>query len=236
MTATRVKQFPNVYYDEPGLKKLAGAGRHREIIGGLWDEIGQLQTEFLVGNGLKPESWFVDIGCGSLRAGVKLVPYLLPGHYHGIDISNALLEAGYEREIVPNGLGARLPRGNLLCNENFDISAFGRTFDFAMAQSVFSHLPIGELSNCLARIAPFFGAGARFFATYFECPEDWPDDQPMRHVPGDTITHAESDPFHYKRSWIGGRTRHPAWELEFIGGWKHPRGQKMLKFTRTVKQ
>lgn len=229
-------QFSNIYYDEPRLKRTINEGRHREIIGGYWDEIGHLQTEFLVGNGLKPDSWFVDIGCGSLRAGVKLVPYLLPGHYHGIDISKALLDAGYEREIVPIGLDKRLPRSNLLCNERFDLSAFDRMFDFGIAQSVFSHLPIEELTACLSRIAPFFVAGANFFATYFECPEDWPQDKPLRHEPGNTVTHAEVDPFHYKRSWIGEKTEHLGWVLEVIGDWKHSRDQKMLRFVRTGKQ
>src|SRR6476620_10345865 len=58
---------------------------HRDYVGGLWDEIGQLQFDFLVSNGLKPQHYLLDIACGSLRAGIHFIPYLETGHYLGID-------------------------------------------------------------------------------------------------------------------------------------------------------
>ena len=42
---------------------------HRGVVGGMWDEIGKLQFEFMVKQGLKSEHKFLDIGCGSLRGG-----------------------------------------------------------------------------------------------------------------------------------------------------------------------
>ena len=42
-------------------------GKHRESVGGMWDEIGCLQFEFLKKQGLLPEHKFLDVGCGSLR-------------------------------------------------------------------------------------------------------------------------------------------------------------------------
>ncbi|MGG6294672.1 hypothetical protein ACQ4M4_09620 [Leptolyngbya sp. AN02str] len=44
------------------------AGKHRQFIGGLWEELGQLQFDFLKENGLLPEHRLLDMGCGSLRA------------------------------------------------------------------------------------------------------------------------------------------------------------------------
>lgn len=44
-------------------------GPHRGAVGGMWDQIGKLQFEFMVKHGLKPEHKFLDIGCGSLRGG-----------------------------------------------------------------------------------------------------------------------------------------------------------------------
>jgi hypothetical protein len=52
---------------------------HRGFIGGLWDELGRLQVDFPVSEGLEPAHVLLDIGCGSLRGGVHLIPYLEPG-------------------------------------------------------------------------------------------------------------------------------------------------------------
>jgi hypothetical protein len=50
-------------------------GGHREYVGGFWDEIGKLQFDFMVQQGLKPSDCFLDIACGALRGGVHFSPY-----------------------------------------------------------------------------------------------------------------------------------------------------------------
>src|SRR5262245_17052197 len=75
------------------------AGAHRDFVGGLWDEIGRLQFDFLVAHGLKPEHKLVDVGCGALRGGVHFIRYLKPGHYFGLDLNASLIKAG-ERELA----------------------------------------------------------------------------------------------------------------------------------------
>lgn len=55
----------------------------RGYVGGLWHELGELQFRFLVDQGLRPEHVLLDIACGSLRGGVRFVPYLNPGNYLG---------------------------------------------------------------------------------------------------------------------------------------------------------
>jgi len=42
---------------------------HRNFVGGMWDEIGDLQFGFMVKNGLRMNSNLLDIGCGCLRGG-----------------------------------------------------------------------------------------------------------------------------------------------------------------------
>ncbi|HEY7982454.1 MAG TPA: hypothetical protein VID19_13355, partial [Candidatus Eremiobacteraceae bacterium] len=37
---------------------------HRAYVGGIWEEIGKLQFDFLVAHGLRPEHHLVDVGCG----------------------------------------------------------------------------------------------------------------------------------------------------------------------------
>ncbi|MGL5080430.1 MAG: hypothetical protein ACRC8A_02975 [Microcoleaceae cyanobacterium] len=55
-------------------------GFHRQFVGGMWDEIGKLQFDFLLANNLKPSSKFLDVGCGALRGGIPFVPYLDKGN------------------------------------------------------------------------------------------------------------------------------------------------------------
>ncbi|MGC1464305.1 MAG: hypothetical protein WA792_01085, partial [Pseudolabrys sp.] len=102
------------YYNQDWVAEGVSAGKHRALIGGLWDEIGSLQLEFLRANGLTPQSRLLDIGCGSLRLGVRAIEYLNVGHYWGTDINESLLAAGFEKEIIPNGLARKLPRENLI--------------------------------------------------------------------------------------------------------------------------
>src|SRR5208282_4584116 len=77
------------------------SGSHREFVGGMWDEIGALQFEFLKEQGLAPGHRLVDIGCGCLRGGVHFVPYLQKGGYCGIDLNASLIEAG-RKELLKN--------------------------------------------------------------------------------------------------------------------------------------
>ncbi len=56
-------------------------------IGGMWEIIGEVQFEFLVSQGLKPQHRLLDIGCGTLRGGRHFIAYLEAEKYTGIDLS-----------------------------------------------------------------------------------------------------------------------------------------------------
>jgi hypothetical protein len=129
------------------LAKRVPNGEHRALIGGMWDEIGALQLDFLRARGLRPDSRLPDIGCGSLRLGVRATDYLETGNYWGTDINESLLTAGYEREIVPSGLAHKLPRDHLIVDGDFTFAHLPRDFDFVIAQSVFTHLPLNHLRH-----------------------------------------------------------------------------------------
>ena len=87
-------------YHKPGFYDEALAkGRHRDIVGGRWDETGSIQLALLKQAGLKPRHHLLDIGAGSLRLGCKAVSYLDPDHYWATDLSGALLRRGYQTEI-----------------------------------------------------------------------------------------------------------------------------------------
>jgi hypothetical protein len=207
---------------------------HRAVIGGMWDEIGDLQAEFLKSQGLQPLHMLIDVGAGSFRAGVKLIPYLDPGNYHAVDLREELLEEGYVNEVEPAKLSDRFPRRNWVATGTFDLSAFGQMFDFGIAQSVFTHMPIELLAKCLSAIAPYFRPGGRFFVTIFLAPQS-DAGKTFKQVPGDIVTSPDKDPFHTTLAALQGIASQTAdWEMTVIGDWKHPRNQQMLCFVRTT--
>ncbi len=220
-----------MYEDEASLRAAVAEGRHREVVGGLWEDIGTLQRDFLVQQGLMPHHKLIDIGCGALRAGVKLIPYLEPGNYYGIDISPTLLDAGYEREIVGTSHEQRMPRNHLAVTGSFQLAAFETTFDFAIAQSVFTHLPRQRLVEALHETAPFLRAGAIFFSTWFVAPDPGVLDSPQLQPHG-IETHYDRDPFHSSVPEIVREARQPGWVPVWIGEWEHPRSQQMLAIVR----
>jgi SAM-dependent methyltransferase len=218
-------------YDDDFSQRMAQPDGHRAIIGGLWDEMGRRQLDYLVANGLLASHRVLDIGCGSLRAGVVLVPYLRAGHYYGIDYLASLLECGYEREIRPLGLVRRLPRENLVEEREFRVPFPGVTFDVALAQSVFTHLPLTHLRLCLRRLRPRMRMGGSFYCTVFLAPDRLGADEPLRHPPcGEVETFSWRDPFHVWKRDIDHAALGLGWHLERVEEWGHPRGQQMACF------
>jgi SAM-dependent methyltransferase len=221
----------NDYYRRRLTENEVSEGLHRSFIGGMWDELGKLQIDFVRAEGLQAGMNFLDVGCGPLRGGVRFIDFLDAGNYYGVDINQSLLDAGYERELSP-ALRAKTPRKNLLCDEHFGFSRFGRTFDYAVAQSVFSHLPLNHIRLCLIELGKCMRSGGKFYATFFESPAGHPLDQPLVQQPGGVTTYADQDPYHYKLadfSWCIGEL---PWQIHYVGEWNHPRAQKMLRFTR----
>jgi SAM-dependent methyltransferase len=201
--------------------------RHRAVVSGRWDEIGRLQLNFLIGQGLLPDDRLLDIGCGPLRAGVHFIRYLKPGHYFGIDRNRSLVEAG-RQELARERLKERRPQ--LLVNDRFDFSAFGRAFRFALANSVFTHLPLNAIERCLVNVGDTLEPGGRFFASYFDAPH-WPALGELHH-PDDNVSHSDRNPYHYHLSafeYLAGRL---PFRVERIADWGHPRRLAMLVFTR----
>ena len=75
-------------------------GFHRAFVGGQWNEMGQLELDYLISQGLAPQHYFLDVGCGALRAGRMLSDYLEPAHYFGIDVNNDVITTGYDQELT----------------------------------------------------------------------------------------------------------------------------------------
>jgi cyclopropane fatty-acyl-phospholipid synthase-like methyltransferase len=194
----------------------------------MWNEMGALQIAFLQARGLKPYHRLVDIGCGALRGGIPIARYLDVGHYYGLDINASLIEAG-RRELAEEGLEGR--DVNLIVDGRFDLGAFRTTFDWAIAISLFTHLPMNNIVRCLVETRKVLAPHATLFATYFEAPAPAFLD-PLTHTPGDMVTHYDVDPYHYAFEEFRMMAAIAGLRVEHIGPWGHPRDQRMLAFYR----
>ena len=200
------------------------AGQHREMVGGLWDELGRLQLERLLADGLQPSHQLLDVGCGALRGGLHFVRFLDPGHYCGLDVNPSLLAAG-RHELDLAGLADRDPV--LIEDAQFEVARFDRQFEWAMAQSVFTHLPINLVILCLAKVAEVLTPKGRFYATFFRAPRP-ACLETLVHQPGGAQTQYHRDIFHYaaeEMEWMG---RVAGLETEVVGDWGHPRAQQLV--------
>ena len=222
-----VGSMPSNYYDAQAMRRVVAQKNHRMMIGGLWEELGSLQLDYLRSQGLRPEHRLLDIGCGSLRLGVRAVNFLDPGNYVGTDLNEAFLEVGYQEEILPAGLDWKLPRSNLVTDGEFTFAGIPKQIDVAIAQSVFTHLPLNHLRLCLARLANHLTGPCTFLFTVFLAPEGRESDT-VEQYPG-IVTHPHKDPYHYRVEDIHHAAAGLPWTIEFIGPWGHPRNQMRVR-------
>ena len=179
-------------YLVPGFYDRALAeGRHRDIVGGRWEETGRLQMALLTAHGLNPHHQLLDIGAGSLRLGCKAVPYLAPGHYWATDASLALMARGRAVELPDPD---RLPLDHLVEDADFAFPNLPKRMDYLIAFGVFTHLPPGQTSHALARIARRWPAPRVFLFTVFLAPEG--QEGASLRQPDGVVTHPDRPPWH----------------------------------------
>jgi cyclopropane fatty-acyl-phospholipid synthase-like methyltransferase len=203
-------------------------GWHRAAVGGLWETMGALQLGFLVSEGLTPQDRLLDVGCGSLRGGLHFVGHLDPGNYAGIDIDGRLIEAGRE-ELRQAGLADR--RATLRVTDRFDVDGLGE-FQFALAQSVFTHLPFNVITRCLSCVEEVLVDGGRFYATFFANLDRRLRREELR--VGDLDISLDRDPFFYDPDIFRWVCEGSSLTADYLGDWGHPRGQHMMRFTRRL--
>ena len=138
---------------------------HRSFVGGMWEELGKLQFDFLIESGLKPNHKLLDIGCGSLRGGLHYVKYLDEGNYFGLDINKSLIDAG-KIELEEANLTNKHP--NLIVDDKFSFDKFNSKFDFMISVSVFTHLPMNIIVRCLNNARESLSPNGLYYATFFE--------------------------------------------------------------------
>jgi SAM-dependent methyltransferase len=185
----------------------------RAAVGGRWEEIGRLQFEFLLRNGLEPRHKLLDIGCGTLRGGRHFIRHLDAGNYSGMDISPRAIEFGLQL-VEEEGLAEKRPR--LLVNRNKDLKLTefkDEKFDFLLAQSVFTHLKAERIEECFQHVGRIMHQGSVFFFTFKLAPE---------------AVQTERKTFRYPFGFFHSlAVRHNLAVKDRSADYNHPRGQQM---------
>lgn len=212
-------------YLVPGFYDTALAkGRHRDIVGGRWEETGRIQMQILCDAGMLPQRQLLDIGAGSLRLGCKAVPYLHPGHYWATDASRALMLRGRAVELADPG---RLPEDHLIEDSVFALPGLPPTVDFAIAFGVFTHLPFAVLHDALGRMRPRLPQVRRLFFTVFLSPD--PTGGALRQADG-VVTHSDRPPYHFGGSDVLMACADAGWRA-VVQERMLPRGQALIAAT-----
>lgn len=193
---------------------------HRAFVGGngaLWDEIAELQLAFLKSEGLETKHTLVDVACGSLRAGRLFINYLDAGNYLGIDKEVDLIIRGVAEEL---GISTFIEKRPLfVVSDNFSFNKFSRRPDYAIAQSLLTHLTAEDIYRCFKSLRKFITDDGKFYATFFEVQS-----------PIDNCLSSDAiDCFFYSRDQMNTLANLAGWHMQYIGDWGHPRHQKMMK-------
>lgn len=133
---------PRLYYEES----------HHRSYGRPWC-LGRDHLDYLVSRGLRPRDNFLDLGCGALRTGIFVIPYLEADRYYGVEAHRLSLEAAVNYEIPLNNLAPKNPR--LLHSSKFDLSHWNVSFDWIFAFSLFklNHVELALQKVAFAKIS-----------------------------------------------------------------------------------
>lgn len=201
---------------------------HRLATGGRWDEEGDWVFEFLRRNGLTPEHYVLDVGCGSLNKAARLLPFMEQNHYWGFERNVDLFVAGVQIELPRRGV--RPERGHFVHDNDFDFTQIPHEFDLAIASGFVRRLSLNAIARCLAGVVRKLAPGGRFFLT-------WPDNpdpssfEPIRQPDG-TVTYPDREPFHYSFETLAAIASTVGARAERLPDADHPHGEAVLVLSR----
>ena len=139
---------------------------------------------------------------------------------------------------LPDELRRRLPRDHLLATSDYDAGHWGEhRFDFAISASLWTHLSLPEIERCLVGVKSGMRQGGRYYASFFECPDQEACKAPIHTSSGltlnDRITYPDRDPFHHLTTSIYDTAKKHGIRMRYIGLWGADFYRSLPKAPRT---
>ena len=159
--------------EDLGLGLKPGEPQYRAYVGPPedYDLVAAMAFNLLTTLGLRQHHSLLDIGCGSLRIGRLLIPYLNRGKYFGVEPNEWLVDEGIRRELGETLV--QIKRPTFFFSDSPDtISQAKMSFDFALAQSIFSHCGLDLIQAWLSAISRSLAQDGVLVATFLIGKED----------------------------------------------------------------
>jgi len=173
ISVLRASPQPHASAAELGLGLHSGDPHYRAYVGipEHYDLTAASTFSLLVLLGLRQHHRLADIGCGSLRTGRLLIPYLNTGNYLGVEPNEWLVREGIRRELGGAIFDAKRPR--FLFTDRPAILDREAPSHFALANSIFSHASLPQVRAWLESLARHLTAYGALAATYLAGDEDY---------------------------------------------------------------
>jgi cyclopropane fatty-acyl-phospholipid synthase-like methyltransferase len=163
---------PTTMNDDLGLGLAPGAKHYRAYVGPPedYDLIAAMTFGLLVSLGLRQQHRMLDIGCGSLRIGRLLIPYLNRSCYFGIEPNRWLVEDAIQKEVGESQIGIK--QAQFLFADSAQKWIGSQYFDFALAHSIFSHAGTSLLDSWLRDTSQLLTSSGALLATFMIADSD----------------------------------------------------------------
>lgn len=168
-------QSPSHDREDLGLGLKPGDPHYRAYVGPPedYDLIAAMTFNLLTTLGLRQHHSLLDIGCGSLRIGRLLIPYLNRGKYFGIEPAEWLVAEGIKQELGETVVQVKRPTFFFTDSPETALRA-KVSFDFALAQSIFSHCGLDLIKGWLFAVSRSLAPDGILLATFLPGDEDTP--------------------------------------------------------------
>ena len=153
--------------EDLGLGLKPGDPQYRAYVGPPedYDLVAAMAFNLLTTLGLRQHHSLLDIGCGSLRIGRLLIPYLNREKYFGLEPNEWLVDEGIRREL--GEMLVQIKRPTFFFSDSPDRIAQAKVaFDFALAQSIFSHCGLDLIKRWLSAISCSLARDGALVATF----------------------------------------------------------------------
>lgn len=213
-----------------------------ESIPAYRDEVASAVLAYFLDRGLRRTDAFLDVGCGRLHSGIKVLAYLDPGRFFGLDREPSCFDwngnpkhptAAMTADV--HGLAEKKP--TLWRTDSFEMGPLGDTRPrFALAQSVLTHILPETVTACLRALRGRLSQGGVFSATYL--PSDPGSLAPAVGAPhrgrGSPRRPGPPDEFvavRYPSECLRQLGAQEGFLVQIVGPWGHPRSDShMVEF------